>query len=93
MPSCRSCRAPIIWARTERGKKMPLDTPGKTPDELPNGTTFVLRERDHPDGPLAMAASTVAFPDELHYLSHFATCPDRDEHRRPRVPHRKDLDD
>jgi hypothetical protein len=31
--SCRSCSAPIIWLRTVKGKKMPVDASSVTGDE------------------------------------------------------------
>ncbi len=68
---CRSCGAPIIWAETVNGRRMPLD---EDPD--PDGK-FVLDETREP--PLATFAPTD--PGE-RFQSHFATCPDSDKHRR-----------
>jgi hypothetical protein len=72
---CRSCDAPIFWVKTERGKRMPLDAApyeGNDPSGL-----FVLRDQT------AIAVPPDAFPDEPHYVSHFATCPDADTWRHP----------
>lgn len=80
MSACRSCGAEIIWCRTERGKKMPLDAQPSDNDTLHSGL-FVLRERDDPGGPLAMAAWGLE-GTEPHYVTHFATCPNADQHRR-----------
>ncbi len=55
---CRSCRAQIIWFKTEAGKNMPVDADTVEPDD-----------------------------DELdlsRHISHFATCPQANHHRRPR---------
>lgn len=42
--ACRSCRAPIIWMRTEGGKAMPVDRPDGV--LLGSGETFeVARKR------------------------------------------------
>ncbi len=80
LSTCRSCRRSIIWTRTERGKKMPLDSLPVV-DQM-QANLFVLRERENRDGPLAMAAwGLVGLED--HYVSHFATCPNADEHRQP----------
>jgi hypothetical protein len=76
---CRSCNAEILWARTERGKKMPLDADAYT--GLAPGGLFVLREIDDWDGPLALAAWGL-LGTEPHYRSHFATCPDAADHRK-----------
>jgi hypothetical protein len=73
---CRSCGAPIRWAQTELGRRMPLDAePYDGPE--PAGL-FVLRAG------VAVAVPPAVFDDEPRYRSHFATCPDRDDWRRPR---------
>jgi hypothetical protein len=77
--ACRSCGAAVIWTETERGKRMPVDAEPVHDDGIA-GTTFVLRAEHEP--PLAVAAWPAAFPDEPHYVSHFATCPDADDWRR-----------
>lgn len=69
---CRSCKAPVNWYKTTAGKNMPID-----PDP-------------HPDGNVRIdVVSNVAqvVPKGSHhvlYRSHFATCPDAGQHRRPR---------
>lgn len=84
MTACRSCGAPIRWAVTVNGKRMPLD------------------EQPDPDGNLVLSdptpgayAPTVAFttqntlplPDDPpRFTSHFATCPNADQHRRKDTP-------
>ena len=55
---CKSCRARIIWFRTETGKNMPVDADTVEPDD-----------------------------EELdldRHVSHFATCTNASQHRRPR---------
>ena len=81
MSSCRSCQAPIIWARTERGKRMPLDAEPVCDAIAETRGLFVLRERDHADSPLAIAAWGLE-GTEPHYRSHFATCPNAASHRK-----------
>jgi hypothetical protein len=76
---CRSCRATIIWVRTERGKKMPLD--GDPVDDQTQQNLFVLRDRSSYEGPLAIAAWGLS-GTEPHYRSHFATCTHADDHRK-----------
>lgn len=77
---CRSCHASIIWVRTERGKRMPLDA---EPVDATRATrsVFVLRELENDGGPLAVAAWGLE-GTEPHYISHFSTCPNADTHRR-----------
>lgn len=79
MSRCRSCEAPILWARTEKGRRIPLDPePYEGPE--PAGL-FVLREPDART-PLAVAVPPGAFAGEPNYRSHFATCPNAALHRR-----------
>jgi hypothetical protein len=69
----------MLWALTERGRRMPLDPEPYEGDD-PRGL-FVLRGRDEPV-PTAIAVPADAFPDEPHYRSHFATCTHPARHRR-----------
>ena len=75
---CRSCKAPMYWAITRDGKRIPMNA---LPD--PAGG-FVLTLK--PNGELHAEAF-----DQVHhgsarrrYTSHFANCPNADEHRRGR---------
>jgi hypothetical protein len=81
---CRSCHGLIVWARTEAGKRMPLDA---EPDETAN----VLLERDLtglqiPRATVFRAGVRVVAerPGTSVHRSHFATCPFAATHRRPR---------
>ncbi len=38
MSSCRSCKAPIVWARTEHGRSIPVD-----PIARPDGNLELIR--------------------------------------------------
>lgn len=81
MSQCRSCNAEIVWARTERGKRMPLDADPVADAIAETRGLFVLREVDHADGPLAVAAWGLE-GTEAHYRSHFASCPQAALHRK-----------
>lgn len=73
--SCRSCGAPIEWALTTAGKRMPLDL-----EPAPQGN-LVLDD----DGVVwAVAAAPVALLAKKPPLrqSHFATCPNANHHRK-----------
>lgn len=85
MAKCSSCGADILWVKTVSGKKMPLDeepvwirlqTGGHT--YIRKDGTFVFGEimGDADDDPDANAI-------EAH-TSHFASCPNADQHRRIR---------
>lgn len=80
MSRCRSCQAPILWALTEKGRRMPLDQEPYTGPE-PAGL-FVLRAGVGAGPPKAIAVTPDAFPGEPVYRSHFSTCPNAKEHRR-----------
>jgi hypothetical protein len=54
---CKSCRAQIIWFKTEAGRNMPVDALTVEPAD------------DEYDPP--------------RHISHFATCPNHAQHRRP----------
>ena len=60
---CKSCGAKISWAKTEKGKNIPLDFPGEMRLVVTRGNTAVT---------------------QMTYISHFATCPNAAEHRKPR---------
>jgi hypothetical protein len=66
---CKSCGAEIVWVVTPAGKSMPLDAKAQT--------VWVLE----PEG--ATAGSPKAKPVQARG-SHFATCPNADEHRSSR---------
>lgn len=80
---CRSCKALMFWVITKNGKPMPVDA---QPDP---GGGLVLTLR-YADGKPQLHAEPYVKTDAAHqggrnrYTSHFATCPQRNEHRRPR---------
>jgi hypothetical protein len=78
--NCRSCEAPIVWCRTRSGKSMPVDA-----DPVERGE-FYLVEGD--DGKLEahhVGSSAEGVADDAdRYTSHFATCENAAQHRKPR---------
>jgi hypothetical protein len=68
--TCRSCGAEIIWAETITGSRIPVDA-------TMGATVFTLR-------PGAMSGMPPVFVAVKPYTSHFATCPNADEHRKKR---------
>jgi hypothetical protein len=70
---CRSCGAAIIWTRTEADKRMPIDT-----EPVDRGN--LILKRGHGGQYWAIVAADDTGPPR--YVSHFATCPDADQHRR-----------
>lgn len=83
MPKCNSCGAEIIWCVTTKGKRMPVDAAERT-----DGTGVYVITR--PDGDPLACTSLLDVPEVMaraykaRHLSHFATCPNAAQHRRPR---------
>lgn len=87
LAACRTCNAPIIWAITvPGGKRMPLDAAALTTAGLQADTRGAFALLQATDAPLAIGLD--ALPSNTLELeptlrrSHFATCPNADEHRR-----------
>ena len=76
---CRSCGAPIIWAVTENGKRMPVDA---TPREDGNILLIEYPASALGDGYIEAAYVQsslfeewdVEAPEPRRYVSHFASC-------------------
>lgn len=87
---CSSCQAPVIWAETASGKKVPLDLPERVvvpvakasgADGRPQRIVFVASAGNK----LVRCVDAVDEPDEHRVIgreTHFATCPRAAEHRR-----------
>lgn len=67
---CRSCDAPIVFARTIKGRRIPLDAE-------PNDTTGNIELRQG----IAYVVTDARDPDTHRYTSHFATCPNAGDWR------------
>jgi hypothetical protein len=80
---CRSCKADVLWARWETGKRMPADFPSDNRPMLKGGGNLVLTLRGGEFGELLVEH----FDLEKHglrrnrYTSHFATCPNAKDWR------------
>ena len=69
MSACRSCGVDVLWARSEKGRPMPLDR-----GVVHEGTRFNIGA----DG----IAHHVTDDDRPGHLSHFATCNQSDSWRK-----------
>lgn len=79
MSKCRSCLAEIIWAKTESGSLIPLDAEPNKPGAnmaLIEGIAKVVNRGD---------LFEPVYSGNL-YLSHYATCPDREKWRQRKQP-------
>jgi hypothetical protein len=71
---CRSCGAPIVWAVTVTGHRMPVDAdPGR-------GGTVTLRDRPGLS-PIALVVGAAPPGAPLRHRPHFASCPHADDWR------------
>ena len=90
--SCKSCRAEIVWVLTEGGKRMPVDAEDGWPIAYDDGNLLPTGEVKSTDRGSAQvvrvtpAGEVSLFADltEQRWKSHFATCPDADQHRKVR---------
>lgn len=82
---CRSCGADVLWVRWESGKRMPVDAVADN-RALPKGGDLVLTLRGGEFGELLVEKYVTQKHgfNRNRYTSHFATCPNADEHRRGR---------
>lgn len=79
MSACSSCGAPIVWAITAAGKRMPLDPEPVAPEGA------ILAAHRRADGALEVrhvTSSLEMWPDEHPARTHYATCPNADQHRK-----------
>jgi hypothetical protein len=79
LTQCASCGAPIFWAATEKGKRMPIDERPRS-----DGNLVVTRAPDGASDLLQCRAAPEGTPSASRFVSHFATCPKADEHRKAR---------
>lgn len=84
MSSCRSCGAEVRWAHTANGRAMPLDA-----EPVPDGNVVytgrdVRNDRGVARPEVRVEAQPPMFDDgQPRYVSHFATCPNADQWRKP----------
>ena len=79
MARCRTCTREILWALTERGKPIPID-----PEPRPDGN-IVLGGFGGVEDRVAHVLGAEETTSEPRYVSHFATCPQAETHRRRRA--------
>lgn len=74
--TCKKCGAGMIWARTGRGKKMPLDA------EPTSAGQFVLEGDAQNPTTYRLANYAASSYTGDKYTSHFSTCPNADDFRQ-----------
>ena len=63
---CKSCKAPIFWARTDNDRAIPLD-----PQQRLDGNVVLFGEGE----------CRVVKAGEGRYVTHFTSCPKASSHR------------
>lgn len=71
--ACRSCGASIVWAITAAGKRMPVDA-------APSPAGNLVLEGDA----VRVVPSADMFDKRPRHTSHFVTCPQAAQHRKPK---------
>jgi len=89
MSRCRSCNAPIVWARTTNGKAIPVDAEDMggwtSPTRFDDGNLHPTGERVRATGDqTVMVVEHVPAGTGRYYRSHFTSCPDAADWRRHR---------
>jgi len=88
---CRSCGMPIVWAITDTGRRMPVDTLPVRPALIPEARDgnlvlwFEVNEGGRPTSPQNVSFATEEQkrdPNVPLWRSHFSTCPQASQHRR-----------
>lgn len=79
MPSCKSCRRPIVFLPTKKGRQMPVD-----PETCDDGNVVMRRWAGGDPVVHILADGEEPLEGEIRYRSHFASCPEADKHRRRR---------
>lgn len=77
MARCKTCQREIVWGMTENNKRVPLDPPV---------TMFISHDGPGDDRHLYVKMVPA-------HVSHFATCPQADQHRRTERPIRGSTED
>jgi len=94
MAKCRSCDAPMVWAKTE-DKPERNGKPAKPGRMIPLNSMDGVEPMECPDANLVIVGTTQTEREEVplvryvaagegKYTTHFATCPNAPEHRRGR---------
>lgn len=83
---CKSCGASITWIKTLNERSMPCDVPAVDYQENYKGNATIVTD----DGRViraniienANSSPLTPVIDGMGYVSHFATCPNANKHRR-----------
>lgn len=78
---CRSCNADIFWCLSSLGKNIPIDA-----EPVDNGNLYIVKNGFRYLAISVNANTTIAEvcrkENREKYISHFATCPHANQHRK-----------
>lgn len=76
---CSSCGAEVFWAQLPSGKSMPVDS-----EPTPDGTVLLFHTPEGSIRAQVLKRGEEAPAGRPRRTSHFSTCPNAQQHRRPR---------
>jgi hypothetical protein len=83
MSKCKSCGSEIIWIKMKSGKSMPCNPRGIHYRKQVHGDKGCMLTLVTSDGNVVVGQVCDEDESELFgYVSHFATCPNADRHRK-----------
>lgn len=83
MPKCSTCGGEINWIKTQAGKSMPVDpNPVAIVAGAPKPDTSIVTHDGRVVRGTRASQATGSGPYVLGFISHFATCPGANQHRR-----------
>jgi len=88
MSQCRSCKAPVVWARTTHGRSVPLDAEDmggwEAPLHVDDGNLKPTGDRVPAGAGQTVMVVRYVRAGEGDLRTHFATCPDASSWRKDR---------
>ena len=85
--TCKSCGAKIVWIKTQNGRSMPCNEEQVEYQKNYRGAALIVtKDGEVVRGNIIKEGGSALVPivDGIGYVSHFATCPNADKHRRTR---------
>ena len=85
--TCKSCGAKIVWIKTQNGRSMPCNEEQVEYQKNYRGSALIVtKDGEVARGNIVKDSGSALAPivDGIGYVSHFATCPNADKHRRTR---------
>ena len=82
MAVCKSCGAEIVWVKVKSGKMMPCDAKQVRFIANENGGSIIVASNGAVVKGILLSGNVKGVKEEKGYVSHFATCPNANNHRK-----------